>query len=30
MSAQKGKDLLIRISEGAGFTAVAGCKQNRS
>ncbi|WP_419953358.1 phage major tail protein, TP901-1 family [Methylobacterium sp.] len=26
MSAQKGKDLLIRISEGTGFTAVAGLR----
>lgn len=26
MAAQKGKDLLIRIAEGAGFTAVAGLR----
>ncbi|CAA2101490.1 hypothetical protein MBUL_01202 [Methylobacterium bullatum] len=26
MTAQKGKDLLIRISEGTGFTAVAGLR----
>ncbi|KQP61683.1 phage tail protein [Methylobacterium sp. Leaf399] len=26
MTAQKGKDLLLRIAEGAGFTAVAGLR----
>ena len=26
MSAQKGKDLLIRVADGAGFTAVAGLR----
>lgn len=26
MTAQRGKDLLIRIAEGAGFTAVAGLR----
>ena len=29
MAAQKGKDLLIKISEGAGFTTVAGLRARR-
>jgi TP901-1 family phage major tail protein len=29
MSAQKGKDLLIKIADGAGFTTVAGLRTRR-
>lgn len=29
MSAQKGKDLLIKIDDGAGFTAVAGLRSRK-
>lgn len=29
MTAQKGKDLLIKISDGAGFTTVAGLRTRR-
>jgi TP901-1 family phage major tail protein len=29
MSAQKGKDLLIKIADGAGFTTVAGLRSRR-
>jgi TP901-1 family phage major tail protein len=29
MAAQKGKDLLIKISDGAGFTTVAGLRSRR-
>jgi TP901-1 family phage major tail protein len=29
MSAQKGKDLLVKIADGAGFTTVAGLRSRR-
>ena len=29
MTAQKGKDLLIKIADGAGFTTVAGLRTRR-
>ena len=29
MAAQKGKDLLIKIADGAGFTAIAGMRSRR-
>ncbi len=29
MAAQKGKDLLVKIADGAGFTAVAGMRSRR-
>ena len=29
MSAQKGKDLLVKIDDGAGFTTVAGLRTRR-
>ena len=29
MAAQKGKDLLLKIADGVGFTTVAGLRANR-
>jgi TP901-1 family phage major tail protein len=29
MAAQKGKDLLVKIADGAGFTTVAGLRSRR-